>query len=110
MQLSILQTLPTVLKKPRDIFNNTNANARPGQRHTRQCLSTAMQGILEGSNIMHTCICLTMLSAVYIGHVHLSCICIINLYYYYYFVLHVVPAKPCHCIMWTLDSVSWASV
>ena len=29
MQLSILQTLPTVLKKPRDISKNTNANARP---------------------------------------------------------------------------------
>lgn len=68
-------------------------------------MSTAMHGILEGSNIMHTCIYLTMLSFARIGHVHLSCICIIS-FYHHYFVPHVVPAKTQHCLTWTLDSVS----
>ena len=40
---------------------------------------------------------LTMLSFARIGHVHLSCVCIIS-FYHHYFVLHVVPAKTQHCI------------
>lgn len=101
MQLSILQTLPKILKKPRDI--SANANARPNACKVKMFVHCHAWNIGRLKYYAH--IYLTMLSFARIGHVHLSCICIIS-FYHHYFVLHVVPAKTQHCIMWTLDSVS----